>query len=234
VPGKIVSLEASPFFLLDRQRPSECRVDSGADIEYEQVICRLDRGHTRAGRRMNQLNVVVPCDPVPDLMFTEFHEYLMTGRARDQFIAREITGIDFVPTKAVSKRTREHLTVWEAIVLGWGGQAAPESGVRVEEECPVCHHRHYSRISDPERLIQLDQWDGSDVFMIWPLPAFMFVTEKVIDLIIENSITGATWRKSLPPHLLEGDGYSPGGLALWMPEERARVIGDPLGIFSYR
>lgn len=229
---KIVSLEASPFYLLDRDRQTACRVDSGTDIEYEQVICRVDRGHTRPGRRLNRLNVVVPCDPAPDVMFTEFHEYLVTGRIRDQFVASGITGIDFVPTKAVSKRTRKSLEVWEATILGWGGQVAPESGVRLEEECPVCHHRHYSPINDPEKLIQLDQWDGSDVFMIWPLPAFMFVTERVVDLISENSITGVTWRKTLPPSA--GCGYSPGGLSLWMPEGRAHAIGDSLGIFSYR
>jgi hypothetical protein len=167
-------------------------------------------------------------------MFTEFHEYLMTSRARDQFITRGITGIDFVPTNSVSRLTGKSLEVWEATVLGWGGQAAPESGVRMQEECAACHHRHYSSITNPERLIQLDQWDGSDVFMIWPLPAFMFVTERVIDLIVDSSITGVTWRKNLPAHLLDGDGYSPGGLALWMPDERAHAIGDPLGIFSYR
>jgi hypothetical protein len=230
----IVSLDASPLFLLDGQPQSECIVESWKDLEFERVTCPIDHGHRRPGKRLKHLNVAVPCEPVPDVMFTQFHEYLMTDRTRDQFVARGITGVDFVPTKAVSKRSKKSLKVWEATISGWDGQVAPESGVRVEEECPGCHHRHYSPISDPEKLIQLDQWDGADVFMIWPLPAFMFVTERVIDLIVDNSITGVTFRKTLPPSLLEGDGFSPGGLALWMPDARAHEIGDPLGIYNYR
>lgn len=158
----------------------------------------------------------------------------MVDKVRDRFIKSRITGIDFVPTNAVTKRAGENLKVWEATIVGWGGQLAPESGVQLEEECPACHNRYYSPIRDAERLIQLDQWDGSDVFMMWPLAKFMFVTEKVADLVIQNLITGVTLRKTLPPDLLAGDGFGPGGLALWMPEARAHEIGDRLGICCYR
>jgi hypothetical protein len=236
-PGAIkdvVSLQASPFYLLDKEDRSRCIVESARDLDFEHVRCSADRGHTRPGKRLNQLNVVVPCKPKPDVMFTQFHDYLMLDRVREEFFANGVTGINFASTKAVVKGTHEKLTLWEAIVVGWGGNVAPESGVHLEEECPVCHDRYYSAISNPENLIQLDQWDGSDVFMIWPLPKFMFVTERVARLIIRSHIIGVNVLKALPPSLLGDDGFGPGGLGLWMPDERAHVIGDPLGIYSYR
>jgi hypothetical protein len=230
----VVSLQASPFYLLDldKEDRSGCIVESGRGLDFEQVRCSADRGHTRPGRRLNQLDVVVHRKPIPDVMFTQFHDYLMLDRVREEFVGNGVTGLNFASTKAVVKGTQEKLTLWEAIVVGWGGHVAPESGVHLEEECPVCHDRYYSAISDPEKLIQLDQWDGSDVFMIWPLPKFMFVTERVARLIMRSGIIGVNVLKALPPSLL-GDGFGPGGLGLWMPDERAHMIGDPLGIYSY-
>jgi hypothetical protein len=234
IESDAVSLQASPFYLLDRDDRSMCIVESAEDLHFEKVRCSADWGHARPGRRLNQLNVLVPCKPVPDVMFTQFHDYLMLDRVREEFVGNGITGINFVSTKAMVKRTAGGLTLWEAVAVGWGGHVSPKSGVHLEEECSVCHHRHYSAISDPERLIQLDQWDGSDVFMIWPLPKFMFVTERAARLITQSRITGINLLKALPPSLIESDGFGPGGLGLWMPDERAHMIGDPLGIYSYR
>jgi hypothetical protein len=78
---------------------------------------------------------------------------------------------------------------------------------------------------------QLDasQWDGSDFCMVWPLPGFIFVTDRVAQAIRKNKITGATLR--LPQDLNFGKGgFGPGRLSGYMSEDRARVLSPQYGI----
>jgi hypothetical protein len=87
----------------------------------------------------------------------------------------------------------------------------------------------YSGLTTPESLFKERQWDGSDIFIIWPLPRFIFVSDRVARLLRAEEITGVqlTRLEELPqtPATL-----SPGRLSYWMPRERARQLGAPLGI----
>jgi hypothetical protein len=53
-----------------------------------------------------------------------------------------------------------------AQVMETGGNA-----YNVKYDAPVIRSRHF-------RL-----WDGSDFFMVWPLPRFIFVTEKAKNVV---------------------------------------------------
>jgi len=66
--------------------------------------------------------------------------------------------------------------------------------------------------------------------MVWPLPLYRFVTQRVADFIRQQKLTGC---ELIPVERLEfiGDGFSPGGLSSYMPQKRARELGEPLGIY---
>jgi hypothetical protein len=83
-------------------------------------------------------------------------------------------------------------------------------------------------------LIDDQQWDGSDFFIVWPLPGYRFTIDRVARAIREHQFTGVQFTA---PESLDFNGrlfpqtLSPGRLSWWMPEPRARELGEPLGIY---
>lgn len=109
--------------------------------------------------------------------------------------------------------------------------APPESGLKFSKEksCPHCNHLRYVGPGDPTKLVREDQWDGSDFFMVWPLPKHYFVTQRVVDLVRSEKITGVQIKR--PDQLEIIDGATPGPLSRYMPDARAKKLGEPLGIY---
>jgi len=120
----------------------------------------------------------------------------------------------------------------ELIVTGWAGMAPPESGIKLIEHCEGCGHTVYSAWTNPERLIDSSQWDGSDFFVVWPLPWRIFVTERVAKVLRDNRLSGIALKPSsdlvFSPNIIPT--LSTGRLSDWMPEERARQLGAKMGI----
>jgi hypothetical protein len=113
--------------------------------------------------------------------------------------------------------------------VGWGGMASEQSGIKRTYHCPACGHSRYSSLLRADKLFDASQWDGSDIFLIWPLSKFIFATERVARLLIDLRVTGL---EILPVEELniEGDGFTTGRLSYCLPSDRAATIGNPLGI----
>ena len=115
-------------------------------------------------------------------------------------------------------------------MTGWGGVAPPESGIRLVQHCDACGALRYSGCNNPARIIDVSQWDGNDIFMVWPLPKFIFVTDRVLQMIRINRLRGVVLKS--PGELdFHSGGFSPGRLSQNMPDARARKLGEPLGIY---
>jgi hypothetical protein len=65
--------------------------------------------------------------------------------------------------------------------------------------------------------------------MVWPLPRFVFVNDKAVNLIREENLTGVRIIET-PQIDIFADKISPGRLSKWMPVARARALGQRLGI----
>ena len=115
-------------------------------------------------------------------------------------------------------------------MTGWAGIAPAESGVRLVERCDGCGHIRYSGCENSDALIDVSQWDGGDFFMVWPLPKYIFVTDRVAQLVRDNRLMGAVLERPADLRFTSG-GFSPGRLSYWMPEQRAHEFGDALGIY---
>jgi hypothetical protein len=157
----------------------------------------------------------------------------MQNRVLELFRSYGFTGFDVKPVTARFQRSAEQPpTLWELVLTGWAGVANPASGLRLDEgkSCAVCGHLTYTGLLHPGRLINQRTWDGSDLFIVWPFPKFVFVTERIISTIREHNLTGVqTIRGSSFKPVT--DQFSPGRLSYSMPEKRARELGEPLGIF---
>jgi hypothetical protein len=208
-------------------------VDS--EVEVETVKCSLNAGHERGGRRLSTLSVTLPADPIDDFIWTWQSECLIQEHVRRLLEARCFSGFQAKPVKARFERDNKKTPIlWEMIVTGWGGMAASGSGIRLLEHCYGCGHLRYSKVSNPEMLIDEAQWEGSDFFIVWPLPRYIFITDRVAQSIIQ-----AEWRgvRILTPSEIDwsgisfASGFTPGRLSYSMPEGRARELGQPLGIY---
>jgi hypothetical protein len=199
-------------------------------VDLESVICPIDPGHQRPGKRITDLSVILPNSPLGDFVWTWQSECLVQSRPLEIFKERGFRGFKTTPVQARFKRPGvEPPKLWELSVTGWGGVAPTASGVHLIKSCPGCGLLQYSGFTNPEHLVDLDAWDGSDFFMVWPLPGFIFVTNRVAEAILNRGLTGL---KLLPlSGLTSHDGLSPGRLSYWMPEPRARKLGEPLGIY---
>ncbi|MBN2582702.1 MAG: hypothetical protein JXL80_06505 [Planctomycetes bacterium] len=198
--------------------------------ELEQVLCPANEGHRGPGRPLSDLNVIWRGKKVPDILWTWLSECLLTEHSLELFRSKGFTGFDVKPVKASFPRAEQKPTrLWELVLTGWAGMAPPESGIRITEKCDACGYRRYSGCDNPDKLIAVSQWDGSDFFMVWPLPRYIWVTQRVVDTIREYRLKGAVLKR--PEELsFSSSGFGPGRLIDWMPEERARELGKPLGI----
>ena len=219
------------FWHLDGPKSTKGRAGWADDMDFEStVICPLDEGHQRPGKRLPKLSVTLPRGEIQDFVWTWYGECLVQDKVLDLFRRHEFSGYSVKPVKAKFKVACENKLpkLWELIVTGWAGMASSESGIKLIERCEGCGHTVYSESNHPGELIDVSRWDGSDFFIVWPLPRFILVTDRVAQLIHDNGLTGATLKR--PNDLDLSGGFSPGRLSHWMPEERARTLGGSLGI----
>lgn len=216
-------------------------VDWDKAVQLEQILCQENPNHRRGGKRTTNLSVVLPKRQTFGVMWTWGSECLIQQRTLDAFQQQGFSGFQVKPVKARFKRavSAEPPRFWELAVTGWAGLAAPESGIRLDEaeSCLSCGSLKYTRATDYSRLIDEKNWDGSDFFIVWPLPKFIFVTDRVRDFVQKNDIRFTQFARpeDLQPKTAVDQrlhfGFSPGRLSHWMPEERAHQLGDPLGIY---
>jgi hypothetical protein len=203
---------------------------ASGEVNLETVICPIKDGHQHVGGRLSNLSVVLPGGAVQDFVWTWYSECLLQDRVLELFKKNGFTGYDVKPVKARFKRAgrQEPPRLWELIVTGWAGMASPESGIRLVERCKGCGHAVYSGSDNSGAVIDVSRWDGSDFFMVWPLPAFVFVTKRVAQTIRSDGLTGAVLKE--PKELDLSGEFSPGRLSYSMPLERARELGAALGV----
>jgi len=211
------------------------KIDQDAIVGEEGIPCSIDPDHPWTGwYRINDLVVKLKSQKVRDISSTWHSDYLITDRVAVLFREAGFTGYSLRPVDVRLPKTERWRAVqppvlWEFKATGWGGVAPESSGIKPVIICPGCFYTDYTSLLRPEKLIDESQWDGSDFFFVWPLPGFIFITEKVKAFVEGHRLTGV----DLTPveHLKLGKGgFGPGRLRLYMDRERARKLGGHLGI----
>jgi hypothetical protein len=149
----------------------------------------------------------------------------------DDFKAQGFTGYRTQPAEVRFKDGSISSDYREFTVTGWAGIATAESGVTVKKSCPVCHWKTYSGITNYERLIDWGQWTGDDFFVVWPLPRFILITERVAQWLLNHEVKSYVLR-SLDDfdHPSGKSGFSVARLSNFMPEDLAIMYGRSLGL----
>ncbi len=212
--------------------PPQAEWDRGK-VKCETVKCPGHLTGQRGGKRLTDLSVVLSDGPLEDFVWTWYSECLVQDYTLDILRENGVTGFDVKPVKArYEKSSEKPPRLWEICMTGWGGMARPSSGIQLDKakSCGICGFLAYTALVHPEQLIDEKKWDGSDLFIVWPMPRFIMCSSRVMQIIIDHRLAGVRFT---PTHELKVENYnfSPGRLSYWMPEKRARELGEPLGIY---
>jgi hypothetical protein len=199
-------------------------------LKERQPLLRFD-GTPYHGKWTTPVKVAVKRRQMGDIVWSE--ECLIQDHVLQIFRSEGLTGFDVDPADVrVLFPHKPKPVFWELKVLGWGGIAPEESGIRRIDDPFGSGKSTYTPFSDAEKLVDLGQWDGSDFFIVWPLPRFYLVTSRVVEVVQRHELKHCRfvplqeWSQDEPNVLL-----GPGRLSDWFPDERARQIGEPLGIY---
>jgi len=162
------------------------------EVDMETIHCPVYPLHQRAGKRIGNLTVVLPSQKIGDFVWTWHSDCLITDRVLNLFREAGFTGFTVNPVtiKPKTERGRKLIkppVLWELVVTGRGGDAHPDSGIRLIYTCPHCGLIKYSSFRNGI-FVDEQAWDGSDFFTITGYQ-FILVTERVKDFIIKRGLT---------------------------------------------
>lgn len=163
-------------------------------VKLERIVCPVNPDHQRPGERLTALTIILPSPKVDDFVWTWYSDCLITDQVLQLFRQAGLTGFKVRPVvvervKRLGKgRLEEIPRLWELVVTGKGGDARPESGIRVVYCCGACGMVRYSSYQNGI-LVDEEQWDGSDFFIVNGYPKHILVTERMKELIIAHRLT---------------------------------------------
>jgi len=206
--------------------------DSESKVKKEHKACPITTEHMGGSRRISPLAVKLARNLRGETMIWCWVEGLVIHeRVLDGFRQQGFTGYR---TREATVRFRDGKLsneYHEFIVTGWAGVARAESGVRVKKGCPVCHWKNYTGITTYESLIDWSQWTGDDFFIVWPLPRFILITERVAQWILSHEVKSYRLRGLDDFDQPVGvNGFTVGRLSNYIPEDLAIKYGRPLDL----
>ena len=117
---------------------------AAGEVQTEKIVCPINDGHQRQGKRLSDLSVTLPRYPVQDFVWEWGGGCLLRDSAIELLKDNRFTGFEVKPVKVRFKRgSGEPPRLWELVVTGWGGMAPPGSGIRLIESCLACGSPHY-------------------------------------------------------------------------------------------
>ena len=193
------------------------------EVMVERLACIKNPNHRSGGKRLSDLSVTLAEGAVPDFVWTWDSELLVQDESLNILRKAGLSGFEPKPAKVhLAKGRRAAPKLWELRVFGWGGFAGAGSGVHLIESCEECGYQLYSCFKKSSLLLDRQQWDGSDFFIVWPLPRFIFVTDRVAEVLRRHKLSGM---KLQPLEKMKCQGtLSPGNLAWYLPESKLEQI----------
>ncbi|GEM_PF-3929192 len=199
--------------------------------------CPLDTTHNGAmSERDEFLRIILPPRGIEGMSFTVMGECLIDAVVLSAFRDAGLRGFGVKTVFASS--TKPNLTdsrtpqcfalpdVWELVPTGFGGIASPDAGTALMRLCAGCGYSKYSAIANLDRVFDQTEWDGSDVFRIWPIPVVMFVSDRAAEILHRLRLPGISIRCIDACEELCGNTLTPGAPWPYWPYEIASRIHE--------
>jgi hypothetical protein len=199
--------------------------EAGPGIKFEPFVCPVDETHDGLGKRISNPSVILPASGVKDFTWTWGGDIFISQRVLDLFKKYRVTGFEVRPARTAYPKAikAQPPQLFELVVTGWGGFAARGAGMTLVEWCPGCVYKRYA-IKEPSRAIDHTAWDGSDLFIVWPMPRFRFASNRLATILREERVSGVKLIPAAEVPIERGARLGPGSVAHHMPERRAREL----------
>ncbi|MEW6104543.1 MAG: double-CXXCG motif protein [bacterium] len=213
--------------------------------ERDEIVgsCPAGKGHPCVLRKKEGDEAILTIDiPSPkmleqDFLCTDYEwDYIIPERVAQLFKEAGFTGYELKPVRINEiKRLRKPMpipTLWELVIKGFAGIPHPDSGIRLKSWCKECGYlRFLVPFPKSPHLIDTSLWDGSDFFWVCPLQKYIFVTERVKDVIEGNGLKGCRFIPMEEVKLPEKDvGARTTSLLSRLSEEQALSLSKLLNI----
>lgn len=241
--------------------PLECSAEVEWTKEMTSVpvgLCPLNPTHM-SWKRTNPLRIEIPRKRVYEFQWGAPGECIITDSVLTTFHDEGISGFEVQPVEAKRRvRTKSpdparedlgdypgHISpkvaaglppiprLWELTVKGWGGFLPEDTGVRVTDFCRGCGGLTYSKWHAGRFRVDESQWDGSDIFMVWPIPLYILISDRLAQLIRSMRWEGARLNRvqEIPGADSISDSLAPGPLTWYMADHLARQRGESRGLY---
>jgi hypothetical protein len=224
-------MPTSSFYCFRRPGVSRLEAEWAEGNDYQTI----SDGETCAWLFNRPFRCIVRKQQMADIIWSGWIQCLISDHVLNLFRDESITGFEVhrADPRLMFPHEPKDAIYWLLTVTGWGGMARAESGITRLRDSAGLDRLVYSRCTNPGEIIDANQWDGSDFFLVWPLPNYWWVTSKVATLLNKHKLKRF---RIVPPQELtfgieSGEiGFSPGRLRQYFSEERAKQIGGPLEI----
>ena len=124
--------------------------------------------------------------------------FLLSKHALDVFTHNYITGIKnsiainatWIDSKAHRAKKNEIPAYYSVEIEGRIDYCLSSMFLKKKKHCPVCNQFDWNRERRPEVILAKETWNGLDLCSIISAPGFQVCSQKVVDVIRANKLTG--------------------------------------------
>jgi hypothetical protein len=214
--------------LLRLQRVEDERLLAIARVPREKVVCTIDKGHTRGGRRVGELTATMGSQlALRDFVFTWTAECLIRATAASALSTCGLTGFEARPAQ-VSMRNEELAPgeYREFFITGYGGCNIASKNMRVTSYCPACDSVKFRLWGDPGwSFAQLPYEPPADFFRLSPF-GHTFVSARAAYTIEQLGVEGMTFvdADSSLAHTVAIQSVSMAAPPTWLSHEQLEAV----------
>jgi hypothetical protein len=215
-------------YVFRRDEFVNCDAEVVVGRPWEPIICPAEPDHRNSWRPPGPITIDLEESGRTECLWTLMSDCLLGEAVIDELQGNRVTGFATNGVRTVG-HSPSGINYSQFSAIGWGGIAPESSGIHVVEGCRHCGYKRYSPPLHMDKLFDELRWDGSDVFMIWPMTKFIFVVQRVKDILDELGVSGL---KLLPIEelKLKGYGFAAHRLKYHFPADRAAQIAGAVGL----
>jgi hypothetical protein len=134
-------------------------------------------------------------------------------------------GFELSPAFVADQLEDDPPVLWQLHITGFAGFASSGASIEVARYCAEHRAATYNVSGTFHEMIDLQKWDGSDIFTIWPYPLIYIATSRFKTFICKQGLTGVKFLSVLEEELVGK--ASPGLPQQWLsPESVRRLLND--------
>jgi hypothetical protein len=152
-------------------------------------------------KQIRSLRVELYGSSITDFIWCDSDEIIISESLKNLFMKSDLGGLDFrqidvVAWWRVDPATSEMVDwgnyespppLFQMVILGKGGSILPQNKVHVKSACNVCGVISYEPLQNGIS-VDVNQWDGSDFFVMDEFPGYVLMTERALNFLDENRV----------------------------------------------